>query len=315
MRLALVLPLMLAAFPALATEYGCDGIFAKDTTLAAIEAQFGKENVVNGEVPGAEGEMFTATTIYPGDAQREMQVRWWDEQTLTGFAGVTLAAGDTGPFGVKIGMPIADVEAINEAPFELMGFFWDYGGGAGFRTGVLSRIPGGCFLNIQFSPTVDELPEDVSLAISGDVALLSNQPELQIAKVVVDRINLNYAYPQPSLSTLPADEIAVLIDATSFDNSIGPRRQEGLRTFPDYGFTTVDLVDETAELYEEDRSWMFAVTVLEAGDDTALLCIADKALGGPSYDAQSAIPFMRGEDGILVATGEDVQNPACPARP
>lgn len=196
MRLALAAALVLAAAPALATEYGCDGIFAQDTTLAAIEAEFGKDNVVSGEVPGAEGEMFRATTIYRGDAQREMQVRWWDEENLTQFAGVTLGAGDVGPGGIHAGMSMEEVEAINGEPFGLMGFYWDYGGGAGFTSGKLSELPGGCAITLQLSPTIQQLPEDVSLAISGDVELRSDMPLLQAAKVAVDFVRISYPYPE-----------------------------------------------------------------------------------------------------------------------
>jgi hypothetical protein len=188
--------LLLGAGPVLGAEYGCDGIFAEDTTLAAIEAEFGKANVVSGEVPGPEGEVFTATTIYPGDAEREMQVRWWDEETLTYFAGVTLGAGDSGPGGVHAGMPIEEVEAINGEPFGLMGFFWDYGGGAGFVSGKLSELPGGCHLGLQLSPTVERLPPDVEMAISGDVPLRSDMPEVRAAKVAVDKVDLLYPYPK-----------------------------------------------------------------------------------------------------------------------
>jgi hypothetical protein len=188
--------LMLTATPLLAEEIGCEGVFNQNATLAQIEAAFGKQNVVTGEVPGPEGSTMIATTIYPDDSQRTMQVRWWDEENVKYFAGVTLAQTDTGPHGIKVGMPIEDVEAINGEPFGLMGFFWDYGGGASFDTGVLSDIPGGCYLNLQLSPTIDMLPEEVSTAISGDIELRSNQPEVLAAKVAVWEVNLGYAYPQ-----------------------------------------------------------------------------------------------------------------------
>ena len=40
-----------------------------------------------------------ATTVYPNDPERTMQLRWWDEQNVKYFAGLTLAKGDTGPGG------------------------------------------------------------------------------------------------------------------------------------------------------------------------------------------------------------------------
>ena len=195
MRFVLAALLTLTAVPAFAEEITCEGIFNKDATLADFQTSFGKDNVVTGLVPGPEGIEYTATTVYPGDAEREMQIRWWDEENVRFFAGVTLAKGDTGPGGVRLGMPIEEVERINGEPFTFFGFFWDYGGAAGFDSGNLGAVPGGCFLNLHFTPTADPLPEDVMNAISGEQELRSDQPEVLAAKVVVDEINLGFPYP------------------------------------------------------------------------------------------------------------------------
>lgn len=185
-----------AAAPALGAEISCDGVFNKDATLADVEAAFGKDNVVTGEVPGPEGTTFIATTVFPGDAEREMQVRWWDEENRTHFAGVTLAAGDTGPLGLKVGMPIDEVTALNGEAFTLWGFYWDYGGGAGFETGKLSEVPGDCYINLRFEAAEENLSEAVMNAISGEVELRSDMPELDTAKVRVREVNLGYPYPE-----------------------------------------------------------------------------------------------------------------------
>ncbi len=195
MRVALAALIMLTATPVLAAEIGCDGVFNASTTLADIEAAYGKDNVVTGEVPGPEGMTYVATTIYPGDAEREMQVRWWDEDAVKDFAGVTLGKGDTGPLGIKVGMSVEEVEAINGEPFGFFGFFWDYGGGGSFQSGKLAEVPGGCIVNVRMTPTLDPLPEDISNAISGDRELRSDQKEVRAAKVVVEEINLNVPYP------------------------------------------------------------------------------------------------------------------------
>ena len=192
---ALAAVLMLATAPALAEQIGCDGLFNESATLADFEAAFGKDNVVTGEVPGPEGTTMIATTVYPNDPERTMQLRWWDEATVKDFAGLPLARADTGPGGVAIGMPIEAVEAANGEPFTLFGFFWDYGGSAGFDAGKLGNLPGGCFLNLHFTPTLDPLPEDIANAISGEQELRSDQPEVLAAKVVVDEINLGFPYP------------------------------------------------------------------------------------------------------------------------
>jgi hypothetical protein len=203
--IAITALLMLTAAPVLAEEIGCDGVFNQNATLADFEAAFGKANVVTGEVPGPEGTTMIATTIYPNDPPRTVQARWWDEQNVKYFAGLTVAKGDTGPFGVRVGMPIEEVQAINGEAFTLSGFFWDYGGSAGFDSGKLGNLPGGCFLNLHFNPTLDPLPEAISNAISGEQELRSDQKEILAAKVVVDEINLSFPYP-PELEDQQGDE-------------------------------------------------------------------------------------------------------------
>lgn len=106
--------------------------------------------------------------------------------------------------------------------------------------------------------------------------------------------------------------VAVQIDLRSFPSSIGPRLEDDLKTFADYGFSDENRVGAAAELYPKDRSWMFAVTVLEATEDRLVLCILDKAMNGGSYRTQDALVFRDGDDGLLVATGQSVQTPACP---
>jgi hypothetical protein len=196
MRPALAAILTLAAAPAFAAEYDCEGVFSQDTTLAAIEAEFGVGNVMTGEVPGPEGTTMIATTIYPDDPDRTMQVRWWNEANTADIAGVTLAPGDTGPGGVKVGMPIEEVQRINGEPFELFGFYWDYSGFAAIESGALSDLPGGCKLNLRFAPTAEDLSQDEMNAIAGDSQYPSDLPEMLAAKVVVREVNLTYPSPE-----------------------------------------------------------------------------------------------------------------------
>ena len=195
-RILLVAALAIFATSAPAAELACEGPFAADSSAARLVETFGRDNVVTGEVPGPEGTTMIATTIYPNDPARTMQVRWWDEEKVEYLAGVTLAEGDSGPGGVKVGMPIEQVQAINGAPFRLFGFYWDYGGFAGFESGVLSNLPGGCVLNLRFAPTREDLSEAVTNAISGDTELPSDMVEVLEAKVAVREVNLGYVYPE-----------------------------------------------------------------------------------------------------------------------
>lgn len=192
---ALVLMLGTAA-PALAAEYDCEGLFNPATTLADLEAHFGKENVVTGEVPGPEGTTVIATTIYPGDEEGQIEVHWFDEEKSEFLGAVYLAAADSGPGGVRIGMGIEEIAAINGAPFDLLGFGWDYGGGAWFETGALSEVPGGCSVNIRFGITNETALNDAEMSeISGDTMLRSDDATVIKAQPVAWRVALNFPVP------------------------------------------------------------------------------------------------------------------------
>lgn len=190
-RTLALLPLLLAT-PAAAAQISCAGPFGADATLADIEQAFGKDNVVTGEVDGPEGSTMVATTVYPDDPDRRFLVYWWDEEKHERLANVDLTAGDTAPGGVRVGMGIDEVQALNGEPFTLQGFYWDYGGVAGFESGKLSNLPGGCYLNVTFLPSVADLPEGVSEAISGDKELSSDMKEFAIARPVVQSMSIGY---------------------------------------------------------------------------------------------------------------------------
>lgn len=110
-----------------------------------------------------------------------------------------------------------------------------------------------------------------------------------------------------------ADPVAVTtkLDITSFPNSTGPRRKEGLRTFADYGFTSVARDGNAAVLDAADKSWTFRVSILDRGDKAMKLCILDRALNGGSYFSVKPIEVAQGKDGLFRATGNPVADPNC----
>ena len=175
-----------------AAEVTCDGPLAPDSNEAALIAAYGADNVVTGNVDGPEGTTMLATTVFPNDPQRKFQVVWWDEATRSRISYFSVPADATAPGGVGRGMTIAEVEALNGEPFTLYGFWWDYGGAAGFQTGKLADLPGGCFLNVTFQPSKD-LPAGVDPApISGDQEISSSEPMLAQVEAKVEDLSLGY---------------------------------------------------------------------------------------------------------------------------
>jgi hypothetical protein len=192
MRRLLLLPVLLLATPAFADQLTCDGPFAADSSEAKLVEAFGKDNVVTGEVPGPEGSTVLATTIFPNDPERKIEVGWWDEDNLTQLAYFTVPSGDIAPQGVKTGMTVKEVEALNGVPFEMQGFWWDYGGYANFTGGKLGAADTGCMVSVRFAPK-DEYPADLNVdAISGEVQVPSSEPLLETLDVRVESLSVSY---------------------------------------------------------------------------------------------------------------------------
>ena len=184
-----------AAEPVVVT---CEGVFGPKSTDALVRETFGDENVETGMVYGVEGIEFMATTVFPDDPERVMQFSWWDEDNLEYLSSVELAPSQETPTGVKIGMSVAEVEAINGAPFTIGGFWWDYGGGAVFEKGALADADpaDGCGFWLRFAPK-DEYPEGTDVTpVSGEVTVPSSEPLLETLDVRVQSINLGYAWPE-----------------------------------------------------------------------------------------------------------------------
>jgi hypothetical protein len=178
-----------------ADQVTCEGVYGADTTEALVVQTFGAENVVTGPVDGPEGTTYTATTIFPDDPDRTMLFSWFDETALTGISSIALSPSQAGPGGVRIGQTVAEVEAINGEPFTLSGFWWDYGGSAGFDSGKLSGVAGDCYVSLGFA-VPNEIPQAIDVTpISGDIEVPSSEGLLEVLDVRVERLSLGYASP------------------------------------------------------------------------------------------------------------------------
>lgn len=182
--------------PVAAETVACEGVFGHQSSEALLIETFGAENVVTGMVPGAEGFESLATTIFPDDPEKIMQVGWWDEADRERLAHVQLSPSQVGPLGVHLGMTVAEVEALNGAPFLVGGFGWDYGGYANIESGALTDLPGGCYLSLRFAPTDGYSTDIDATAILGDVQVPSHEPLLEQLDARVRVISLSYPSPE-----------------------------------------------------------------------------------------------------------------------
>ncbi len=195
---------LIAAAPVMAKDkvkassgnVSCEGVFGPKSSDALLRETFGTDNVETGMVYGVEGIELLATTVFPGDPDRVMQFTWWDEDKLEYLSSVELAPSQKTPTGVEIGMSVAEVEAINGAPFTINGFWWDYGGNAVFEKGALASPDDGCSFWIHFSPK-DDYPESLDITpIAGEVTVPSDEKLLRDLDVRVTQISLGYPWPE-----------------------------------------------------------------------------------------------------------------------
>ena len=107
----------------------CEGPFGRHASHADLVKAF-RTNVVYREIDGAAGQKTKASVLYPDDPKARLEFIWSDEKLRR--RPTMIRAKDQSAWaatnGIRIGMPLAEVEKMNGKPFKLSGFDWDYGG-------------------------------------------------------------------------------------------------------------------------------------------------------------------------------------------
>ncbi len=175
-----------------ADELKCEGPFAKDSDHKRLVTSFGKSNVSRDTVY-VEGDGFPASIVFPKEPDRRLEVLWWNEKARRRPATIQAdGAGWVGPRGIRVGMTLGEVEALNGKPFTLLGFGWDFGGRISeWKGGAFDNLPGSCQLIVFFSEE-QNVDEAASLKVAGDREFISNQNEMKAVKPRVARIGLGY---------------------------------------------------------------------------------------------------------------------------
>ncbi len=174
--------------------------FSKKTDEAALVKRFGRENVVNAKLDGAEGETTPGTVVYPKAPSRRLEVTWWDTSRRRGLSGITVRGKSEcvvrtpGKARETVGLrtSLAELEEANERPFQISGFGWDYGGYAtSWKGGKLDHMAGGCSLSIRFDPDA-RAPEKALAKVSGDKDVGSSEPALRAAKPFISSVAVGW---------------------------------------------------------------------------------------------------------------------------
>jgi len=161
-------------------------------TGASLEQRFGAANVVQQNIPGAEGEEAPGTVLFPNDAARRVEIMWNDTPGRTSPASITISGVQgqrsqwTGPHGLVLGESMTDVERANGGAFVLYGFEWDYGGTVtDWRGGALAPQDN-CHVHVGFQPSGD------AGRASGDSAFRSDSTEMRNAHPYVSIIGVSF---------------------------------------------------------------------------------------------------------------------------
>jgi hypothetical protein len=177
--------------------------FSKTTDQAALVKRFGRENVVNAKLDGAEGETIQGTVVFPKDPKRRLEIYWADTAKKRGLGSIAIK--DKSEWLVKVpggarptvGLltSIDELEEVNGRPFQISGFGWDMGGNTtGWKGGKLDQKIGGCFFSARFDP--DPKAKEKALAkVSGEKDFGSSDAALRAVKPTLSSISLGW--PQP----------------------------------------------------------------------------------------------------------------------
>jgi len=108
------------ADPWLILASGEKGGITLDTTRADLVRKYGAANVVDRDVDVGEGEMESATFLFPNDSERQIEILWKDPETKTAPESADVLARRSrwhGPHGITIGTSAVELERLNGRPF------------------------------------------------------------------------------------------------------------------------------------------------------------------------------------------------------
>ncbi|MBK5959796.1 hypothetical protein CCR97_16525, partial [Rhodoplanes elegans] len=171
----------------------CAGVFAKGSSHLQLAQTFDAKNVEFGEVDGPEGSKLNATLVYPTDPKRRLEVLWQNEAARSDVSliVVTGQSGWTAPKGLKLGLPLAQLEKANGKPFKVSGFDQDNGGSViDWQGGALASLPGGCKVGVRLTP--DAKATDAAKAQASGKEFASTDAALKGVKPVIAEILIGY---------------------------------------------------------------------------------------------------------------------------
>jgi hypothetical protein len=125
--------------------------------------------------------------------RRRLEILWKNENPQQGLDSIRIIGESqwTAGRGLKLGLTVDEVEALNQVPFEIRNFNLEYGGAVtSWHGGALSKVPGGCRLAPGFAPTNGTTANAYQKIGYDD--LLSNNPDLGALRLRIIGIVIHY---------------------------------------------------------------------------------------------------------------------------
>lgn len=179
---------------------GPDGFVQQDDTRESLAARFGAENIAEESLPWVDSTE-TALVLFPSEPATRTELFWLDK-TSGGPVYVRVGGENSqwiGAGGLFIGATLADVEAANGGPFEMMGFEnHNSGEVVDWLGGAFAAKPGDtCEFAMALGLPADAATEVIA-PVSGDPGKTyrSDSPEIRAANPSVDVLAVQF-FDQP----------------------------------------------------------------------------------------------------------------------
>ena len=151
------------------------------TTRQALEARFGKAHVREETFDGAEGiGTYPALVVFPDDPSRRLELVLDAEDKDAPIQEIRVRAPGSrwrDASGLRMGMTLSELVALNGAPISFYGLEWDYGGTVqDWHGGRLANAAGAAlFRRVTLGARAGTSPDAVPI---GDSVFRSDDPRL-----------------------------------------------------------------------------------------------------------------------------------------
>jgi len=173
---------------------GEKGAINANTTRKDLVRMYGAANIVEEDVNLGEGDIESATILFPKDAKRSIQILWKDPDKKTAPDSLTIrgcASRWKTAHNISLGMSLKQLEDLNGKPFHLSGLGWEYAGTVlswadGTLAPDLSGAQGHVILRLTCSGNPVTREEGSAVAPDGDFS--SQNPIMQKINPTVGEI-------------------------------------------------------------------------------------------------------------------------------